>query len=261
MKIYVVTHKEFKNVVEDAIYTPLLVGADSNNGPSHYLRDNDGSNHISDYNYSFCELTGLYWMNQYSDSEVIGLNHYRRYFLNKDVKLFKKNHILSESQIKDLLQHHDIILPIKEEDTFEGMTAKDNFAYKHDVDVWEKCRAFIAELNPDYLVDFDEFGQQTTAYICNMFVAKKEIITSYCDWLFPILFKLHDSIDYDKYDAYNKRMIGFVGERLFNVWINHQRRNGQLSVAERPIYLTDSKLKQYYLYYKRQLVNQFSRKK
>ncbi|MCI5871756.1 MAG: DUF4422 domain-containing protein, partial [Streptococcus sp.] len=72
-------------------------------------------------------------------------------------------------------------------------------------------------------------------YICNMSIMKKEVYDAYCDWLFDILFKLDKTIDYSKYDNYNKRMVGFVAERLLNVWIKHQA----LKVKEYPIYFTE----------------------
>ena len=56
-------------------------------------------------------------------------------------------------------------------------------------------------------------------YICNMFIAKKELIDEYCEWLFNILSELDNRIDFSKRDNYNARTPGFLGERLFNVWI------------------------------------------
>ena len=86
-----------------------------------------------------------------------------------------------------------------------------------------------------YLPAFDWYEQQTNSYVCNMLIMNKDLYDSYCEWLFGILFKLDNMIDYSKYDNYNSRMIGFVSERLQNVWI----KKHNLRVKEYPIYFTE----------------------
>lgn len=62
MSVFVITHKETE-VPDVRGYFPLLVGAINRDETlrSKYLRDDDGEN-ISQYNDSFCEMTGLYWI-------------------------------------------------------------------------------------------------------------------------------------------------------------------------------------------------------
>ena len=58
------------------------------------------------------------------------------------------------------------------------------------------------------------------AYNYNMFVAKKEFIDEYSEFLFSVLFKLKDKINLnDGRDDYQKRVFGFLSERLFNVFL------------------------------------------
>ena len=54
----------------------------------------------------------------------------------------------------------------------------------------------------------------------NMFIMKKEILDSYCEWLFDILFELEKRIDFTKYDIFHSRFFGRVSELLLDVWIN-----------------------------------------
>ena len=61
---------------DDPMYVPHLVGADKNSAEADYARDAAGDN-ISADNYSFCELTGLYWACKNLKADYIGLVHYR----------------------------------------------------------------------------------------------------------------------------------------------------------------------------------------
>lgn len=56
----------------------------------------------------------------------------------------------------------------------------------------------------------------------NMFIMKKNILDLYCPWLFSVLDKLEQVINYKEYDAYQGRLFGRVSELLFNVWLDYQ---------------------------------------
>lgn len=230
MKIFVVTHKAYKRIAPKPLYDFLLVGSNNNKGKKDYYHDNGFSDNIADLNGSFCELTGMYWMWKNFTTDVIGLAHYRRFFVTEDKNL------LTEKDIQEILGDYDIILSEKGKNEFKGEKAGEFFSRVHDEEVWKNCRSIINELYPDFVVDFDWFAEQREGYICNMFVCDKSLFDEYCSWLFPVLFQLHETIDYTKYNNYNRRMIGFVGERLFNVWIHHKN----LKVKELPIYVTET---------------------
>ena len=46
-----------------------------------------------------------------------------------------------------------------------------------------------------------------------------EHFNAYMDWLFPLLFAVEDNIDIEAYDNHQKRVFGYISERLFNVWL------------------------------------------
>ena len=52
---------------------------------------------------------------------------------------------------------------------------------------------------------------------------EKNKFNEYMTWLFKIFEKLEKTVDISNYDEYNKRIYGFLSERLFNVWIENQK--------------------------------------
>ena len=234
MKLYVATHKSYNQVQDQDLYIPILVGANKNIGEKNYLRDNQGDDNISDRNFTFCELTGLYWIWKNSKDDIVGLCHYRRYF-GKNKRFFKQNSILTKNDILKQLNDYDVILPSKGMNEYNGYTAEGFFNKNHDHEVWEMCRQIISENNKDYLDAFNWFSKEKTGYCYNMFIMSREMMDEYCSWLFPILFELDKKIDYSRYDSYNTRMIGFVAERLINVWVHKK----QLTVKEFPVFSTE----------------------
>ena len=234
MKLYVATHKSYNQVQDENLYFPILVGANKNVGEKTYLRDNQGDDNISDRNFTFCELTGLYWIWKNSKDDIVGLCHYRRYFW-KNIHFSKESSILTNKEILRQLKDYDVILPSKGMNEYNGYTAQEFFNKNHDYEVWEMCRHIISESNIDYLEAFDWFAKEKTGYCYNMFIMSRELMDEYCSWLFPILFELDKKIDYSRYDSYNTRMVGFVAERLINVWIHKNR----LKVKEFPVFSTE----------------------
>ena len=52
-----------------------------------------------------------------------------------------------------------------------------------------------------------------------MFVMKRELLCHYCTWLFDILFELERELDMTGYSDNDKRVFGFVSERLLDAWL------------------------------------------
>ena len=80
-------------------------------------------------------------------------------------------------------------------------------------------REIIAERYPEYLEAFDATMKSTKGHRFNMLVMKRPLLDRYCNWLFDILFELEKRLDISDYSAYDRRVFGFVGERLLDVWI------------------------------------------
>lgn len=230
IKIFVITHKKYK-FPENEIYIPLHVGK-NNKESLGYIGDDTGDN-ISYKNSNYCELTGLYWMwKNVNDCNIIGLNHYRRYFTIKN-NIFEKDKfklILTTEQIENLMNNYDIVVSNKKRILFKNVYQ--NYAQQHYIKDLDKCKEIISKKCPEYIDSFDKIMNQNKMSICNMFITKKEIMDNYSKWLFDILFELEKNIDMTGYSKLQKRVYGFLSERLFNVWLE---KNSNLRIGYLPI--------------------------
>lgn len=219
IKIYVAMHKE-ATFPKDKIYVPIQVGS---KGKKHITKvtDDKGEN-ISSKNPNFCELTGTYWIWKNDKSDIVGLTHYRRYFFKDNANSL--NDVLSRDDVIDILKDYDIIVP-KKTYFIRYKSMKNAYKKLHKEKDLDECRNIIMEKYPDYVDSFDEVMDGRSFYAFNMFISRKELFDSYYEWLFDILFELESRIDISTYDDYNKRIFGFLSERLFNVWLKHQNLN------------------------------------
>ncbi|MGL5969304.1 MAG: DUF4422 domain-containing protein [Kluyvera sp.] len=230
MKVYVVSHREYEFPSDDG-FLPIKVGGNPKEICNKYVEDSIGDN-IAPLNPSFCELTAAYWIWKNSQEDIVGLAHYRRYFSSSsdDLKI-KNKRIASTAELKELLVHADIL--VAKPRNYYITTIKNHYIHAHHLSDYTQLRDEIELQCPAYLKDFDDVMAGKKISLYNMFVCKKSLIDDYFSWLFPILFALERKINYQDYDAYQKRVFGFMAERLFNVWLHHQR--GQISVKYMPV--------------------------
>ncbi len=214
-KIFIVTHvKPVKNPPKG--YDYIGVG----NGNFYLPYSDKTGESISHLNPYFSELTALYWIwKNYKcpPDNFVGIMHYRRLLVDGWVSSLNKTPASIENINKILLQK-DLIVPEK---THFSPNAYQNYSEEHD-EADMRLSLSIAE-NKDGVKEgeyIDFLKSLRTAHICNMFACKKSIFDNYCSWLFPILFESLNQINFKDRDAYQKRVFGFLSERLFNVWLN-----------------------------------------
>ncbi len=207
-KLYVVTHKTVSAIPPQR----TLIGVGNGEIEHVSLRDSSGEN-ISEKNPNYCELTALYWIWKNDRSELVGLEHYRRFFC--DLLTLKP---LSLAAIEEKLEKADVLLPTKM--TFP-YSIYEQYKICHIVSDLDCCREIIGEKSPEYLPSFDEVMNRKYGYMFNMFVMQGGGMRFYSEWLFPILFEAEERIDLTGRDRYQQRVFGFLAERLFQVWILH----------------------------------------
>lgn len=217
IKIAVAAHKPYP-MPEDAMYLPVQAGRAIHEDLG-YTGDDTGE-HISEKNESYCELTVLYWSWKNLDADYIGLCHYRRHFANGQLG-DKWNRILTEPQAELLLKDTDVLLPKPRNYWIE--TNYSQYAHAHHAKDLDAARAVIAEEHPAYLDAFDTVMNRTWGHRFNMLLMRRDVLDSYCSWLFDILFRLESRLDTTGYSAYDRRVFGFIAERLLDVWleVNH----------------------------------------
>lgn len=240
-KIFVVTHKKVKfPKVLDECYIPIQVGIGED--LSNYARENaPNTNNIAHKNANYCELTVLYYIWKNIKSDIVGLVHYRRYFtkrhsfvgylinkskhtLTQNKSMSAKHYIINQKQIDEILSNHDLIIPNPYR-LPENKSVYEDYIETHYEKDWLLTREIILQKHPEYYHSFNQVADSDSFIPCNAFIGHRQVICKYCEWLFDILFELEHQINLEEYDDYNKRVFGFLSERLFTVWIQHNQSN------------------------------------
>ena len=217
VKVIVASHKPYW-IPPDPLYLPVHVGAEGKQPVgSRFVPDNTGEN-ISCKNANYCELTGRYWAWKNLDCEYLGLAHYRRHFTAFRGTNDRRD-ALTLDQARALFADRslDAVFPVKRNYWIE--TNYQQYVHAHHKEDLDVTRVIISEKYPEYLDAFDRVMKKTDGHRFNMFIMRKELADRYCGWLFDILFELEKRLDISDYSANDKRVFGFVSERLLDVWI------------------------------------------
>lgn len=228
VKVYVVTHKEVSKIDKyiDSSYTKIMVGDRGLNPPENYLSDRFNGG-ISEKNKNFSELTAHYYIWKKSDDPIVGMIHYRRILSDSFLPILRYR-ALSGEKIQKILKNYDVIIPKK----FKLDTSlREHYAENHFSKDYDILETLIKKDYPKYYDEFTKYSNGRYLYSANVLITKKEIFDKYSKWLFEILFKLEKMIDISSYDDYQKRIFGFISERLLYVWFktnNYKIKNVNL---------------------------------
>lgn len=226
-EIYVLTYnKKIKQNYDSDIYKPIVCGANSVENTYGYICDNTGDN-ISDLNEYYTELTGEYWAWKNSDADIIGFCHYRRWYV-KNLKLDK----LTKKDILDDLKKYDIILPhnfLFNKTVYEFQKEVNYRHPKYDVeyDDYVKIGKILDKYYPDYGEVYKKVMNGNKLYFNNMFICKRELANEYFEWVFDALEKIMEELDLTKYESRDKRIVGFISERLLTTFIVKNKLNAK----------------------------------
>ena len=236
LTIYIASHKKFD--FKPTSHFQLIQVNGARNPHFTDVTDDTGDN-ISLKNNRYSELTALYWIwKNDSHSDYVGLCHYRRYF-----KLHKGlfDHWKRKYRYDSIPYDEIAVSPWVENALREGKVFVTMPMHSHHETIGEQyCRAHVKEdfeimhdvlgnKYPEYLKDWDQVMNGNHIFAYNMSIMSKERFDDYCSWLFGILFAVEEKVP-PKEDTFQNRTFGFMSERLFNVYLQHQH----FPVVERP---------------------------
>ncbi|UKJ07543.1 DUF4422 domain-containing protein [Solitalea lacus] len=258
IKLYSVFHKPFIQPKENFVI-PIHAGKALSNQKLDFLEDNTGDN-ISELNSTFCELTAQYWIWKNEDRsrcDIWGMCHYRRYFTTenwfnatfKNKRTYTKiidqqnlDNVVSQklyTQMQEILQTSDVILPkpmVIAKRNGVKLTLEEHYSTDHFENDWKTTIDVITEKYPDYLKSIPTFNNSTTMSFFNMMIAPWKIWDAYLTWLFDVLLEVKNRIKVSD-DPYQKRVFGFLSERLINLYVHHNK----LKIAYLPVAVFDNK--------------------
>ena len=255
IKVYVFYYKKDSILKSNQIYQPVMAGNALLSGNKTIPGDDSGEN-ISEKNPYYSELTGIYWVWKNTSQDVTGACHYRRFFtalpepllyklkriLYYPLGLYRKrrgliytekvdrflHRILTREQLENLLLQYDAVLPQARQLKY---TVETHYRRYHNINDLKILEAVLADLYPDYLDAYNLVLKGKRLHSNNMFILKEVNYQEFMKWWFDVLFEFENRIDLDSYTNYQKRIFGFIAERLLNVWFKKK----QLNCVELPV--------------------------
>ena len=228
LRIFIATHVRFIPP-NNPIYEPLHVGK-KGKPDLGYMGDDTGDN-ISDLNFLYGELTGLYWIyRNVFDTEYVGLCHYRRFFVNEMM------YPMTEKDYLFILRKYDAIVP-KAMECEDADNYYEHYGKAHNIDDLVSVKRAVEKLYPEYVEAFEKAMRGKKYYWGNLVVTKLSILKAYSEWLFNIFAEAGESIDVSSYDEYHRRVYGFLSEQMFYVFAMANK----LSLWEQAVGLSEEK--------------------
>ncbi len=229
--IFICAHKEVE-LPKHPYFLPVQAGAAIHEPIKGYQPDNEGEN-ISAKNPNFCELTCHYWAwKNLKNVDIIGLNHYRRYFdfqkewpqFSADKRFISTDVFLHQDyyfpDLAKLLNKYDIILPVARH---WRVSNTQQYGEYHIAKDWETVRRIIQERSPEYIHAFEKTMDHSNISVgYNMFITSWKYFDLYSKWLFDILFEVERRVPPTD-DPVQSRIYGYISERLINVFCEHHQ--------------------------------------
>jgi len=226
--VFIAAHKDY-SFPSDPVYQPIHVGRATAKAALPFPGDDSGES-ISARNDTYCELTGLYWIWKNSDHDAYGLVHYRRYFAGAE------DHPATGADLEYLLDRCDVVVPKRRH--YVVQTVRQQYAGAHHRNDLEVTREAVVAVDTVYAKAFDRVLSARSLSLYNMFLMRRALLDEYCDWLFQVLDIAGSRIPLNSYGPGQRRVLGYLGERLLNVWL---AAHPNLSVLHQPVHETEKR--------------------
>lgn len=203
---------------------PIQAGSALSDKKSSCCLDETGMN-ISKKNRIFAEMTVAYWI--WKNAEKVkykGLCHYRRHFIltKEEVMLLDTNHV-------DVILTTPRYAPGGIGRMFLAETPVKKPVYQNMLDA-------VAECSPEDADLFSCYMDTCLYYPNNMVIARCDIYDTYCEWIFPILFKMLEIDMHSGYGHYEDRHIAYAAELLTSYYFVKHRHDYCIVVTDYKFY-------------------------
>ena len=205
---------------------PIQVGAAKTDIRVAELTDNVGEN-ISERNGNYSELTGLYWIWKnvlYSDlnSEIQDMEYYGFAQYRRMLKLSEDDYLRLRGNDVDVVLPYPLL--------YEPNIHAHHERYTKEID-WKTLLTALQELQPEYANVFSKVLEQRFMFNYNVILAKKTVLSDYCEWLFPILARVEE-LSIPKGNERSDRYIGYMGEILETLYFMKNKDTLNIVVTE-----------------------------
>lgn len=253
ISIFVACHKPVY-VLDNPLLLPIQVGAALAKERIPGMLYDDAGENISNKNPLYCELTAQYWAWKNVDSEYYGFFHYRRYLAfdavypvdsrgrignGKNPKPYIEldalegnlsAYHLKEDSMRQVIEDYDMVTVLQEQ---INTTVYRQYCQYHPQVALDRILEIIKEKYPAYQQAAERYMDSKAIYYMNMYVMKKTLFMEYASWLFDILEAYERDADFPKDGKTEKRIMGYLAERLFGIFYTYQRSQGAVC-AELP---------------------------
>ncbi len=266
IKVFISSHKENVRIPKNSMLIPIQVGSELSDYRFPYMLHDDKGDNISAKNASYCELTAQYWVWKNVEADYYGFFHYRRYFSFSE-KEFATTHepfvfdeVVLDDNREDNLKKIDfdeqVMRRVIEENDFivsrvshslTNETVYEQYvnAVGHHVEDLETVVSIIKENYPEFIEATEKYLNGTDIYCCNMFIMKKVLFEDYCNWLFDILSKHEERRDISVYPPIDRRVSGYLAERLCGIFITYLYEKGYKGKELQRVYFKNVETSKY----------------
>lgn len=224
LNLFILSHKEFDQSFYDHRYMKILYNHQCKNS-----LDKFGDKYYSEI-YMINELYEHLEKYIDSDTEYIGICHYRRYFN------------VEYDDLMRLLNDGKIIFPTTiniADDESPNVIKQFNTSHNNNGVMMKKIKNIIKNSYPKYYKTFNKVGKSDKISLYNMFICPINVFNEYCKWIFSIMNEFNNSMKFYEYNDvykyylkninltyiqdinYQVRLGGFITERLINVFFKN----------------------------------------
>lgn len=135
----------------------------------------------------------------------------------KKLVLKRNSGYLDKRTIERYLSEYDVILPTHSKKL--SCSLYDAYAHDHHEKDLKCFLDVLAEMYPEYIEVAQDVMKGKFFYPTNMLICRKSFFDAYCSWLFSIMFEVEKHTDTSTYDDYQKRVYGFIAERVLGIYM------------------------------------------